>query len=267
MLRMLNIGCGHRYHKDWENIDVEPASDEVKKVNIIKGLPYPDNSYDVVYHSNVLEHLPRTMGEDMTRECYRVLKPGGVLRINVPDLEKICREYITSLEKASSGNESASYDYDWILIEMLDQVSRNKSGGEMAEYLSQSRVPNPDYLRHRLGDYYDNWRNSMETPRKKKSISEKIKFVLKHPDRLKRVWHSLVLSRKEREFLNIGKFRLGGEVHYHMYDRFSLEKLLRQIGFKRIEVKDPVQSNIKGWSEYKLDYPNDGAGLFIEAIK
>lgn len=267
MKKMLNIGCGHRYHPDWENIDVDPASPEVKKVDIIKGLPYPDNSFDVVYHSNVLEHLPVALGTKMTAECIRVLKPGGILRISVPDLEKICREYIDQLNKALAGDKQAAYNYDWILIEMLDQVSRNKSGGEMADYLSQPIVPNPDYLRMRLGTYYDNWRSVMNQPRKKRSLKEKLQYLSQHPARLKRIWYKLVLSRSEREWLEIGRFRLGGEVHYQMYDRFSLKRLLNQQGIERVEVKTPIESNIPNWTHYQLDYTDDGAGLFVEAIK
>lgn len=267
MKKMLNIGCGHVYHPGWTNIDVDPATPEVMKADIIKGLPFPDNSFDVVYHSNVLEHLPSHMGNDMIRECYRVLKPGGVIRINVPDLEKICREYLNNMEKAAAGDALAGHNYNWILIEMLDQVSRNTSGGEMGTYLSQPTVPNPDYLRSRLGNYYDNWRSNLSKPRQKKSMTEKIKYLWRHPDRLKRIWYAIVLSKKERNWLSIGKFRLGGEVHYHMYDRYSLKALLTQKGFKQVEIKTPVDSRVEGWTNYKLDYPNDGAGLFVEAIK
>ena len=170
MKKMLNIGCGHRFHKDWINIDIDPASPEVKKVNIMGGLPYPDNSFDVVYHSNVLEHLPRQKGKEMIAECYRVLKPGGILRINIPDLERICREYLLNMEKASAGDVMAANNYDWMLIEMLDQVSRNKSGGEMAEYLSQTQLPNPEFLKQRLGSYIDEWRKKMNEPKNKKKV-------------------------------------------------------------------------------------------------
>ena len=39
-MKMLNIGCGHRYHPEWTNIDVDPASAEVMKVDIIS-IPIP----------------------------------------------------------------------------------------------------------------------------------------------------------------------------------------------------------------------------------
>jgi len=267
MKKKLNIGCGHRFHRDWVNIDIAPASPEVKKVNILQGLPYPDNSFDVVYHSNVLEHLPKQKGAEMILECFRVLKPGGILRINVPDLEKICCEYLSNMEKAISGDEIAAHNYDWMLIEMLDQVGRNKGGGEMAEYLSQPQLPNIEFLRHRLGSYIDEWRKKMNEPRRKKSLPDKIKFVLQHPDRIKKIWYAIVLSKKERQYLDIGRFRLGGEVHYQMYDRYSIEKLLKKTGFSRIEFKTPVTSNIENWVSFDLDSPDDGAALLTEAFK
>ncbi|HEY5967343.1 MAG TPA: methyltransferase domain-containing protein [Chitinophagaceae bacterium] len=267
MTKMLNIGCGHRFHKDWLNIDIDPASPEVKKVNILQGLPYPDNSFDVVYHSSVLEHLPKQKGAEMISECFRVLKTGGILRINVPDLEKICREYLLNMEKAIAGNEIAAHNYDWMLIEMLDQVGRNRSGGEMAEYLSQPQLPNIDFLKHRLGSYIDEWRKKMNEPPSKKSLVDIIKFVLRHPDRLKKIWYAIVLSKKERQYMDIGRFRLGGEIHYQMYDRYSMERLLKKTGFSRIEFKTPVTSNIENWVSFDLDSPDDGAALLTEAFK
>ncbi|MBX9783544.1 MAG: methyltransferase domain-containing protein [Chitinophagaceae bacterium] len=264
---MLNIGCGHRFHKDWENIDIDPASPEVKKVNILKGLPYADNSFDIVYHSNILEHLPSDTGKKMIEECFRVLKPGGMIRINVPDMEKICREYLSTIDNAIAGDEMATYNHDWMLIEMLDQVSRNKSGGQMAEYLSQPEIINIEFLKKRLGDYVTTWRLNMNKAPVKKSISEKLRFILKHPDRLKRLWYYLVLSGKERAYLEIGRFRLGGEVHYQMYDRYSLERLLLNTGFKKIQIQTPVTSSWKNWTSYNLDSPDDGAALLAEAFK
>ena len=56
-MKLLNIGCGAHYHPAWTNIDVAPASREVLPWDVKKGLPFQDDSFDVVYHSHVLEHL------------------------------------------------------------------------------------------------------------------------------------------------------------------------------------------------------------------
>ncbi len=51
------------------------------------GLPLPDSSTDFVYTSHFLEHLHRADGERFMREVHRILKPGGVVRVLVPDLQ------------------------------------------------------------------------------------------------------------------------------------------------------------------------------------
>jgi predicted SAM-dependent methyltransferase len=61
--------------------------------DLTKRFPWPDGSADAVYSSHTLEHLSREAGEHFIAECRRVLKPGGVIRIVVPDLVRIVGEY------------------------------------------------------------------------------------------------------------------------------------------------------------------------------
>jgi predicted SAM-dependent methyltransferase len=57
------------------------------------GLPLPDASTDYVYSSHFLEHLHEDDGKRFVSESYRLLKPGGVIRILVPDLEDVMNLY------------------------------------------------------------------------------------------------------------------------------------------------------------------------------
>jgi SAM-dependent methyltransferase len=57
-------------------------------------LPFKDESVDYVYTSHLLEHLKRFEAARLLRECYRVLKPKGYMRIVVPDLELLARRYL-----------------------------------------------------------------------------------------------------------------------------------------------------------------------------
>jgi ubiquinone/menaquinone biosynthesis C-methylase UbiE len=58
------------------------------------GIPFPDATVDFVYSSHFLEHLNRPAGIRLLRDCYRVLRPGGAIRICVPDLEKAVQFYL-----------------------------------------------------------------------------------------------------------------------------------------------------------------------------
>jgi len=61
--------------------------DDLKFYNLQKMVPLSDNSADIVYCSHFLEHLNKDDGRHFLAECFRVLKPGGLLRIAVPDLD------------------------------------------------------------------------------------------------------------------------------------------------------------------------------------
>lgn len=72
----------------------EPFPDEVRYGDVVKGLPLAANSVDGLYASHVLEHLPLTDMRAALAESLRVLKPGGVLRLIVPDLKSRARAYL-----------------------------------------------------------------------------------------------------------------------------------------------------------------------------
>lgn len=61
--------------------------------DVKKPLPFTDNSLHAVYASHLLEHLYFSEAKKLLHECYRVLEPGGILRVVVPDLKFIASEY------------------------------------------------------------------------------------------------------------------------------------------------------------------------------
>jgi SAM-dependent methyltransferase len=91
--------------------------------DLSRGLPLPDESVDVVYHSHVLEHIDRDHVAAFQAEVRRVLKPGGVQRIVVPDLEILARRYLASLgaARADTGRRSR---HDDSVAELLEQCVR-----------------------------------------------------------------------------------------------------------------------------------------------
>ena len=150
---LLNFGCGSALHPEWINLDSSAAAPDVVVHDLRRGLPFPSNSFDAAYGSHVLEHLEPDAASRLLRECHRILRPGGILRIVVPDLETIARLYLDSLERAATGDIDAAFRYDWMMLELYDQVVRTKSGGNMATYLRRAFGENQARFMHsRIGD-------------------------------------------------------------------------------------------------------------------
>lgn len=276
-IKFLNIGCGNKFHKEWFNVDMTSNSPYVKSYNLLKGLPYEDSQFDVVYHSQVLEHFPKEKAPDLIGECFRVLKPGGIIRVVVPDLENIVSEYQKYLyENINNPNRMAEANYDWIMLEMYDQTVRNYSGGQMAEYLKQPDLINEDYITERIGFVAKSIRENFFPPKDKVSNKRTFFTILKKLPKytnwkIKRGFSILNQSLFYSKENKIGKFRLGGEIHMWLYDQFSLSRLLKECGFERPEVKSPFKSNISQWDTYELDVKNgavfDPTSIFMEARK
>ncbi len=271
-LNYLNVGCGSKFHKDWVNVDMDSSSEEVISTNLIKGIPFPDNTFDVVYHSQVLEHIPKEQAPAFIKECFRVLKPGGIIRVVVPDLENIVDEYKKFLNKnIENPDEQSEANYDWIMLEMYDQTVRNHSGGQMREFLRQPQVINEKYVIDRTGFITRNIRSNYVNgntgmSKYKKAFSSLFFFKKAVRLALQKVKHTVSSGKS-----NIGTFRVGGEVHMWMYDRYSLSRLLKSCGFTEVVVKSPFESSIPNWADYELDVKDnmvyDPTSLFVEAKK
>jgi predicted SAM-dependent methyltransferase len=273
-MKYLNIGCGYHYIKssEWVNIDFSKTGDGVIAHNLLSGIPFAENTFDFVYHSHVLEHFTKDDGIKLIKECYRVLKPGGILRIAIPNLESIVREYISVIDKLSSDieNPKLQENYEWIMLEMYDQTVRNQSGGKMAEFLNRPNLKDADFVIKRIGTPATTARNAI----KQQNGLQKVKNTLtlkKLISRIKNRIMLIILGSDYTTYARIGKFRLGGEIHQWMYDRIALTILLKNTNFKRIEVKDGINSYLKNWANYELDGKEaklrKADSLFIEGIK
>lgn len=89
----LHLGCGKRYIPGYIHIDVVNF-EHIDHVASVEVLPYiGDNTVDVIYNCHILEHFKRRDVMRVLREWHRVLKPGGVLRISVPDFSALSNIY------------------------------------------------------------------------------------------------------------------------------------------------------------------------------
>jgi predicted SAM-dependent methyltransferase len=106
-LRYVDIGCGRNVHKDFINIDYlwHPEVDVCWDVK--QGIPFPKSSMKGVFVEHCLEHFSLPVAFAVLKECWRVLAPGGLLRIIVPDAEL----YLELYHKQRHGDENALFPF------------------------------------------------------------------------------------------------------------------------------------------------------------
>ena len=95
----LNVGCGERTFEEYPegykciNIDERDLSN-VDKVMDVRVLDFPDEHFDYILASDIIEHFPIADTEFILKEWKRVLKINGVIEFRVPNLKEICRKYV-----------------------------------------------------------------------------------------------------------------------------------------------------------------------------
>jgi len=85
-VRKLQIGAGDSILEGWLNTDYIPSHRRVIFLDATKRFPFEDGSFEYVFSEHQIEHLTYKEGLSMLRECYRILKAGGKIRIATPDL-------------------------------------------------------------------------------------------------------------------------------------------------------------------------------------
>jgi predicted SAM-dependent methyltransferase len=109
----INIGCGLSGVPGWVNVDNSPTiliyrvpllrrlmrvpawPSDVRRLDVRKGLPFPDASVRCIYSSHTFEHFTYDESVAVSKECFRVLQPDGWIRIAVPDLALIVNQYLS----------------------------------------------------------------------------------------------------------------------------------------------------------------------------
>ena len=90
-VRKLQIGAGPTELPGWLNTDRDPATPRAVYLDASHRFPLPDASFDYVFSEHQIEHLSYATGLFSLRECFRILRPGGRIRVATPDLTTIAK--------------------------------------------------------------------------------------------------------------------------------------------------------------------------------
>lgn len=154
-LVIYNLGCGTRASPACVNVDwsihrrlrnrklswiagsraekIRALPDSIVVHDLRKGIPAPSSSVDVVYHSHLLEHIGREDVPAFMREVLRVLKPGGVHRVVVPDFEQQTRRYVDAFGQPGHAERLAA---------IIDQLVRVEAAGTATQPRLRRTVEN-----------------------------------------------------------------------------------------------------------------------------
>lgn len=150
----LNFGCGPVFvdSAGWINPGFSPASSALRKANLHYRLPLAEGCCLLVYSSRFLKHVLRDLVPCLLREGWQILLPGGMVRLVVPNLEDMVREYL-SVREAGEHEK-----VDFVVLKIIDQFVLRDFGGELDRLYRQitspaahSTSPVCEYIRLRIG--------------------------------------------------------------------------------------------------------------------
>jgi len=97
---LVHVGCGEKNSAEFINVDARPlAHVHIVTEDMTCLSDFADGTVDLVYMCHVLEHVKRANLKDVLLEMKRILKDGGVLRLSVPDFDKLIDVYNASGRK------------------------------------------------------------------------------------------------------------------------------------------------------------------------
>ncbi len=275
--KFVNIACGGSYilDKQWINLDYQPTHPSIKKANLLGKLPFLDNDCDVVYSSHFLEHIPKSTVPMFLKECHRILKSGGKIRLVLPDLENICQEYLSSREDGK--HEQA----DFCIIDLIDQCVRTKSGGTLGDYYQdlknnlEIKSEMVNYLKYRTGEDLDlGIKNKNQAPKRYDLLSKSKKLIPFLQNKLTRLYIHIITALLPSAFREQNvSYSAIGEKHLWMWDFYTLSRELENVGFSNVKRLSFNSSDIPDFSINPLDMtvddlPRKGYGsMYIEATR
>ena len=114
----LHLGCYHRKIHGFVNVDIRQDVDPDLVDDAFKLTKITNNSVDLIYTCHMLEHASRTDAYKAMYRWWEVLKPEGILRVSVPDLEALFKYYLetgdmAAIENLLYGSQKHEFDFHY----------------------------------------------------------------------------------------------------------------------------------------------------------
>jgi len=255
----VNLACGPTYVDGWHNLDYNAVPGAVTRANLLGRLPFADGSAGVLYSSHFLEHVPTDRLPGLLAECHRILRPGGWLRLCLPDLAAHCRAY---LEMRDGSNDRLA---EFVILALIDQCVRLRRGGALGDfYRGLDNLPAGD--RATIERYMGAQRPGVSG---KRTARDKLRSLELRAERL---YCRAVVALLPRAFRQQNvSFTSVGERHMWMYDHVTLGGKLADAGFTGITRHRHDSSDIADFPLKPLDVSEDGSprkgelSMYLEA--
>ena len=253
-------------------------SKSVLQVNLPEKLPVNEGSAKLVYSSHFLEHIPKPQVMHFLAVCLRVLKPGGVLRLVLPDLEEMARIY---MRFRGAGEHKKA---DFLVVEMVDQCVRRESGGELGNLYRHLRGTEDSASRNELIDFVRVRTGEQLTPLEVSSRQHgegggaanrsARRFTQRLSRGLQQAWVRLVLLCLPGAFRAQNVSLAGvGERHHWLWDFHQLQSVLEEVGFTGVSRWSANTGSVADFPFYTLDLNAEGRprkgmeSMYVEAFK
>ena len=161
MTLKLNIGCGPHRIEGYTGVDLLPGP-AVDIVAPAEKLPFEDNSVDEILAEHLIEHLTFFGFNKTMAEWYRVLKPGGLLTIECPDLLGLCKQFV----EANEYGRYSTYKGYWPIIAHFYGHQRGRNEAEEMSQVHKSGYTLEHLMDVLVGLGYDPESSYEEKPQK-----------------------------------------------------------------------------------------------------
>lgn len=131
---LIHLGCGKKIIPGWVNVDILPHCDSVVSDDVSTLETFEDNSADEIYACHVLEHFGRHKTHDVLSIWNKKLKPGGILRVSVPNFRAICDWYfisnnINDVLGLLVGGQKDEFDYHKVVFDFHSLANMLRQAG------------------------------------------------------------------------------------------------------------------------------------------